>query len=194
MTHGTAVGLGVRAFRRGGAQILPLLESLEPLLARPRSSFRAVSWLGDGWIWYAVILALPIAYGVDGLQAALQLTATGALSVLLYKIIKNHAVRERPVHHALGDRVRLGAARPLQFPVRAHAACGLLHGDVDDVLARVDWRIRRARIADRLVARDPRAPLPHRRGRRRRARRGAWLRQRAARAAMVRLAHRPPSS
>lgn len=61
-----------------------------------RQLFRAVGWLGDGWIWYAVILALPIAYGSDGLQAALHLAATGALGVLLYKLIKNHAVRERP--------------------------------------------------------------------------------------------------
>lgn len=61
-----------------------------------RHLFRAVSWLGDGWIWYAAILALPMAYGVDGLQAALHLAATGALGILFYKLIKNHAVRERP--------------------------------------------------------------------------------------------------
>jgi len=61
-----------------------------------RQLFRTVSWLGNGWIWYAVMLALPTAYGVDGLQAALHLGATGALGVLLYKIIKTHAVRERP--------------------------------------------------------------------------------------------------
>jgi len=61
-----------------------------------RQLFRAVSWLGDGWIWYAVMLALPVGYGMEGLQAALHLAATGALAVLLYKLIKNHAVRERP--------------------------------------------------------------------------------------------------
>ena len=61
-----------------------------------RQLFRAVSWLGDGWIWYAVILALPLVYGFEGLQARLHLAATGAVGVLLYKLIKNHAVRERP--------------------------------------------------------------------------------------------------
>jgi undecaprenyl-diphosphatase len=61
-----------------------------------RQLFRAVSWLGDGWIWYAVVLALPLFYGAAGVQAALHLTATGALGVLLYKLIKNRAVRERP--------------------------------------------------------------------------------------------------
>jgi undecaprenyl-diphosphatase len=61
-----------------------------------RQLFCAVSWLGDGWIWYAVIVALPVVYGSAGLQPALHLAATGALGVLLYKLIKNHAVRERP--------------------------------------------------------------------------------------------------
>jgi undecaprenyl-diphosphatase len=61
-----------------------------------RQSFRAVSWLGDGWIWYAVMLALPLAHGVAGLEAALHLAATGAIGVLFYKLIKNRAVRERP--------------------------------------------------------------------------------------------------
>jgi undecaprenyl-diphosphatase len=61
-----------------------------------RQLFRAVSWLGDGWIWYAVIAFLPLAYGLEGLAAALHLAATGAVGVLIYKLIKNHAVRERP--------------------------------------------------------------------------------------------------
>lgn len=61
-----------------------------------RQLFRAVSWLGDGWVWYAVILALPLVYGMPGWQAGLHLAATGAIGVLLYKLVKNHAVRERP--------------------------------------------------------------------------------------------------
>ena len=61
-----------------------------------RQVFRAMSWLGDGWIWYGLILALPLVYGLDGLQASLHMVATGALGLTLYKLIKNHAVRERP--------------------------------------------------------------------------------------------------
>jgi undecaprenyl-diphosphatase len=61
-----------------------------------RESFRAVSWLGDGWLWYAVLLALPLLYGSDGLLASLHLTATGLLGLAAYKLIKNRAVRERP--------------------------------------------------------------------------------------------------
>ena len=61
-----------------------------------RQLFRAVSWLGDGWVWYALILALPLVLGLDGLQASAHVAATGALGVLLYKLIKHRAVRERP--------------------------------------------------------------------------------------------------
>ena len=61
-----------------------------------RQLFRAVSWLGDGWIWYALILALPLVLGLDGWRASTHLVATGALGVLLYKLIKSRAVRERP--------------------------------------------------------------------------------------------------
>ena len=61
-----------------------------------RQLFRAISWLGDGWIWYGLMLALPLVYGLDGLQASLHMVATGVLGLTLYKLIKNHAVRERP--------------------------------------------------------------------------------------------------
>jgi undecaprenyl-diphosphatase len=61
-----------------------------------RGSFRAISWLGDGWIWYAMLLALPLVYGLQGLQASLHMTVTAAIGVALYKLIKNRAVRERP--------------------------------------------------------------------------------------------------
>jgi undecaprenyl-diphosphatase len=61
-----------------------------------RQSFRMVSWLGDGWVWYGVMLALPLVYGTEGLRATLHMALTGALALTLYKIIKNRAVRERP--------------------------------------------------------------------------------------------------
>jgi undecaprenyl-diphosphatase len=61
-----------------------------------RQFFRAVSWLGDGWIWYALILAMPFVLGFDGWQASAQLAATGAVGLLVYKLIKSRAVRERP--------------------------------------------------------------------------------------------------
>jgi undecaprenyl-diphosphatase len=61
-----------------------------------RQAFRFVSWLGDGWVWYALLLALPALHGLDGLDAALHAAATAAICLALYKLIKNRAVRERP--------------------------------------------------------------------------------------------------
>jgi undecaprenyl-diphosphatase len=61
-----------------------------------RESFRTVSWLGDGWLWYALLLVLPLLYGGEGLRASLHMTATAGLGLTLYKLIKSRAVRERP--------------------------------------------------------------------------------------------------
>ncbi len=61
-----------------------------------RHVFRAASWLGNGWIWYGLILCLPAVYGRVGLVAASHMALTGAVALLVYKLIKNRAVRERP--------------------------------------------------------------------------------------------------
>jgi undecaprenyl-diphosphatase len=61
-----------------------------------RQLFRAVSWLGDGWVWYGLLLALLALYGIDGARAALHMALTGAVGLALYTLIKKGAVRERP--------------------------------------------------------------------------------------------------
>lgn len=61
-----------------------------------RPLFRGVSWLGDGWLWYAVILTLPLLEGAAGLYTSLHLMLTAAIGIGVYKLIKNRAVRERP--------------------------------------------------------------------------------------------------
>ena len=61
-----------------------------------RAFFRGVSRLGDGWLWYAMIALMPLLLGTPGWLAAAQLAATGGAGLLAYKLIKRHAVRERP--------------------------------------------------------------------------------------------------
>lgn len=58
--------------------------------------FRIVSRLGDGWLWYALILALPAIDGLRGWALAAIMTLTGAGCTLLYKLLKTGLVRERP--------------------------------------------------------------------------------------------------
>jgi len=89
----------------------------------PRAFFHAVSRLGDGWLWCGLILFPVLVPG--GTFAALHLATTGGLGVLGYKLIKRHAVRERPfiTHPAISC-----AAAPLDrysFPSghTLHAVC-----------------------------------------------------------------------
>lgn len=61
-----------------------------------RYPFQAISRLGDGPVWYAFLVALPVFAGRTGLEAALVM-ALGALAGLgIYKGLKVALVRERP--------------------------------------------------------------------------------------------------
>ena len=76
----------------------------------PRRILRIASRLGDGVIWYVLILALPLLYGSAALRPAIVMALTGALGVALYSLLKRLFVRERPfITHASIDR----AAAPL---------------------------------------------------------------------------------
>jgi undecaprenyl-diphosphatase len=66
-----------------------------------RVFFMVASRLGDGVIWYALMLALPVLYGAEGMRVAAIMLATGALGLGVYKILKRIFVRERPfIRHA----------------------------------------------------------------------------------------------
>ena len=66
-----------------------------------RVFFRIASRLGDGVIWYALMLAMPFIYGSQGLRVALIMLATSAVNLATYKFLKRTFVRERPfIRHA----------------------------------------------------------------------------------------------
>jgi undecaprenyl-diphosphatase len=66
-----------------------------------RVFFKTASRLGDGVIWYALMLALPFLYGNTGLKVALVMLATSAAGLAVYKFLKRTFVRERPfIRHA----------------------------------------------------------------------------------------------
>jgi undecaprenyl-diphosphatase len=61
-----------------------------------RVFFKIASRLGDGAIWYSLMLALPFMYGQRGLSVALIMLATSAAGLAVYKFLKRTFVRERP--------------------------------------------------------------------------------------------------
>lgn len=61
-----------------------------------RGFFAGVSRLGDGMIWYALLLLLPLAAGKVGLVAALSMAVGALFGLLIYKGLKTALVRERP--------------------------------------------------------------------------------------------------
>lgn len=66
-----------------------------------RRFFMAVSRLGDGVIWYALMGVLPLVYGARGLRVAAVMLATSAIGLAVYKLLKRIFVRERPfIRHA----------------------------------------------------------------------------------------------
>lgn len=78
--------------------------------AEVRRFFSAVSRLGDGLFWYAVIALLPVVYGRPGLHASLNMALTGAVAVAVYKVLKHRTTRPRPF--AVSPAVRR-ATQPL---------------------------------------------------------------------------------
>lgn len=61
-----------------------------------RQPFRWISRLGDGVIWYVVMLLLPLLYGKAGLALSLQLALTGLLGTWVYLLLKKGTGRPRP--------------------------------------------------------------------------------------------------
>jgi undecaprenyl-diphosphatase len=73
-------------------------------LAIPRQLFRIASRLGDGIVWYLLIVLLPILYGPAALRPAIVMALTGVLGLTLYTLLKRVFVRERPfITHAAID-------------------------------------------------------------------------------------------
>ncbi len=64
--------------------------------AIPRYAFRIASRLGDGIVWYLLIVMLPILYGAAALRPAIVMALTGVLGLTLYTLLKRVFVRERP--------------------------------------------------------------------------------------------------
>ena len=58
--------------------------------------FRTVGWLGNGKVWYALLIALPVVYGRPGVVASLTMGVSSIAGIVLYLSLKHYFMRERP--------------------------------------------------------------------------------------------------
>jgi undecaprenyl-diphosphatase len=70
--------------------------------------FRAVSWLGNGIFWYALMLALLLDDAQRALFPVLHMVVVGALGTAAYSALKRRTARARPFE--VVPAVALGAA------------------------------------------------------------------------------------
>ncbi len=61
-----------------------------------RKFFAAISRLGDGVFWYALMVLLPLVYGSAALAASLHMGFVALTGLALYKYLKERLVRQRP--------------------------------------------------------------------------------------------------
>ena len=75
-----------------------------------------VSRLGDGWMWYAVMLALPWFDHVSGTNCAIRMVAVGAVNLVIYVIVKRCIARPRPYRSCPGIRACGRTLDEFSFP------------------------------------------------------------------------------
>ena len=78
--------------------------------------FGAISRLGDGMFWYALMLALVVLDGRRGLLAATHMAATGLAALLLYRLLKRHTRRPRPFRTCPGVIAHVPPLDEFSFP------------------------------------------------------------------------------
>jgi undecaprenyl-diphosphatase len=61
-----------------------------------RNLFRIISRLGDGVLWYALMVVLLLQYHAAALPAVIHMILVGLLGTAIYKFIKGKTLRPRP--------------------------------------------------------------------------------------------------
>jgi undecaprenyl-diphosphatase len=85
-------------------------------LALPCPVFQIASRLGDGILWYGLILALPLMFGSQAVRPAIVMALTGMFGVALYKVLKRVFVRERPFITHSGISLAMAPLDRYSFP------------------------------------------------------------------------------
>jgi undecaprenyl-diphosphatase len=75
-----------------------------------------VSRVGDGWIWYVIIVCLPIVGGPVGTSASVRMVGVGTVNLVIYRIIKRWIARPRPYRTCPGIRACGRSLDEFSFP------------------------------------------------------------------------------
>jgi undecaprenyl-diphosphatase len=78
--------------------------------------FGAVSRLGDGVFWYALISVIAIVGGWHGVAVAAQMTITGLTALMLYRVLKRWTRRPRPFRTCPGVIAHVPPLDEFSFP------------------------------------------------------------------------------
>ncbi|MEN1927788.1 phosphatase PAP2 family protein [Luteimonas sp. MJ250] len=78
--------------------------------------FSALSRAGDGAAWYLLMTAMVLVDGLDGLRASAHMAATGAIALLLYKMLKRWTRRPRPFAADVRIRAWIAPLDEFSFP------------------------------------------------------------------------------
>src|SRR5688500_11067553 len=76
----------------------------------------AASRLGDGWLWYSVLLLLPLVGGLPGWTCVVQMSAVGVTNLMIYGWIKRRTGRPRPYVQCPDIRACARALDQFSFP------------------------------------------------------------------------------
>lgn len=78
--------------------------------------FGAVSRLGDGIFWYALMLVIALLGGLRGTQAAAHMAITGLAALMLYRLLKRWTRRPRPFRVCPGVIAHVPPLDEFSFP------------------------------------------------------------------------------
>lgn len=78
--------------------------------------FGAISRLGDGIVWYALMLVLATCGGTRGALAAAHMLATGIVAVAIYRYLKRWTRRPRPFRRCDGVVAHVPPLDEFSFP------------------------------------------------------------------------------
>jgi undecaprenyl-diphosphatase len=84
----------------------------EPLLR----AFRALSWLGNGIFWYALMLGLLVLHKGEAVLPVLHMAFVGAVCTASYKMLKRGTVRPRPYQAMHGIAAGAPVLDTFSFP------------------------------------------------------------------------------